>query len=55
MVAFWLDDILAAAAAGRQAGYPRFDFSEPLRPQGFPVFTSTHFSPNHFPKPPFIS
>lgn len=41
-----------ATLAGRQAGYPRF--SPALRPQGLPVFTSTHFSPNHLPRPAFL-
>lgn len=41
--------ILLATAWGRQAGYPRF--SPFRRPQGSPVFTSTHFSPNHLPRP----
>ena len=35
---------------GRHAGY---SLSSPLeRPQGFPVFISTHFSSNHRPRPP---
>ena len=35
---------------GRHAGYA---LSSPLeRPQGFPVFISTHFSSNHLPRPP---
>lgn len=55
MVAFSVDDIFAAAALGRQAGYAREPFSAPLRPQGFPVFTSTHFSPNHLPRPPLAT
>ena len=35
---------------GLHAGYA---LSSPLeRPQGFPVFISTHFSSNHLPRPP---
>jgi len=42
--------ILAATALGRQEGYGRLDspFFADLRPQGLPVFTSTHSSLNHF-------
>jgi hypothetical protein len=52
MAAFCPLDILAAVAAGRHAGYFLLDLVADLRPQGFPVDTSTHFSPNHFFKPP---
>jgi len=52
---FRLDDdafsafvILAATALGLHEGYGRFFLSLPERPQGFPVFTSTHSSLNHF-------
>jgi hypothetical protein len=40
--------ILAATALGLHEGYGRFFLSLPERPQGFPVFTSTHSSLNHF-------
>ena len=42
--------ILAATALGRQEGYGRLDlpFFADLRPHGFPVFTSTQSSLNHF-------
>jgi hypothetical protein len=40
--------ILAATALGRHEGYGRLDLVADLRPQGFPVFTSTHSSLNHF-------
>jgi len=40
--------ILSATALGRHEGYGRFFLSLPERPQGFPVFTSTHSSLNHF-------
>jgi hypothetical protein len=42
--------MLPATALGLQAGYPRFS---PLDlPQGLPVLTSIHCSPNHLPRPP---
>jgi len=46
--------ILAATALGRQEGYGRLDspFFADLRPQGLPVFTSTHSSLNHLVNPP---
>ena len=40
--------ILAATALGLHEGYGRLDLVADLRPQGFPVFTSTHSSLNHF-------
>ena len=42
--------IFAATAFGLQEGYGRLDlpFFADLRPQGFPVFMSTHSSLNHF-------
>jgi len=40
--------ILAATALGLQEGYGRLDLVADLRPQGLPVFTSTHSSLNHF-------
>ena len=38
--------ILAATALGLHEGYGRLDLVADLRPQGFPVFTSTHSSLN---------
>jgi len=46
--AFSLFVILAATALGLHEGYGRLDLVADLRPQGFPVFTSTHSSLNHF-------
>jgi hypothetical protein len=40
--------IFAATALGLQEGYGRLDLVADLRPQGLPVFTSTHSSLNHF-------
>jgi len=40
--------ILDATALGLHEGYGRFFLSLPERPHGFPVFTSTHSSLNHF-------
>ena len=40
--------ILAATALGLHEGYGRLDLVAALRPQAFPVFTSTHSSLNHF-------
>jgi hypothetical protein len=40
--------ILAATALGLQEGYGRLELVADLRPQGLPVFTSTHSSLNHF-------
>jgi hypothetical protein len=42
--------IFSATAFGLQEGYGRLDspFFADLRPQGLPVFTSTHSSLNHF-------
>jgi len=40
--------ILAATALGLHEGYGRLDLVADLRPQAFPVFTSTQSSLNHF-------
>jgi len=40
--------ILSATALGLHEGYGRLDLVADLRPQGLPVFTSTHSSLNHF-------
>ncbi len=45
-------DILAAAAAGRHAGYFLLDLLADLRPHFFPVATSRQSSLNHLRSPP---
>ena len=55
IAAFWPLDILEAVAFGRHAGYFLLEFLADLRPQGFPVDTSTQSSLNHFFKPPLYA
>lgn len=55
IAAFWPLDILSAVAFGRHAGYFLLDLLDDLRPQGFPVDTSTQFSPNHLRNPPLYA
>ncbi len=47
--------MLLATFFGLHAGYGRFDFPfADFLPHGFPVLTSVHSSPNHFPSPPLL-